>query len=303
MAKANRVLRSADGRRDCRVGRSALLSRSAILLLSLAMGSAGCGQNDTLTAPPPWSDAWVRTSGPGGGTVRALAVSGTSIFAGTDISGLYRSTNNGASWTAVNNGMNPPGSLRYVSAVAVSGTTVYAGIVNEGMYRSTNNGASWTAINNGLTGATVLALAVSGSSCMRGPLVAGWSLAEQRGSWTALALGGSTVYALAVNGNSMFAGSASGEAVRSTDEWATWTAVSIGVTNTPIVSLAVSGTNLFAGTEGGGVYRSTDDGASWTAVNNGLTGTAVRSLLVAGNNVFAGSHGGGVFNSTDNVAS
>jgi hypothetical protein len=40
---------------------------------------------------------WVQTNGPYGGTVRAFAVSGTNLFAGTDNGGV--STNNGTSWT------------------------------------------------------------------------------------------------------------------------------------------------------------------------------------------------------------
>ena len=54
--------------------------------------------------------------------VYALAFAGTNIFAGTG-GGVYLSTNNGASWIAVNNGM---GNLP-VYALLVSGTTLFAG--------------------------------------------------------------------------------------------------------------------------------------------------------------------------------
>jgi outer membrane protein assembly factor BamB len=47
---------------------------------------------------------WVQTNGPYGGMIISLAVSGTNLFAGIG-GGVFRSTNNGTSWTVVNNGL------------------------------------------------------------------------------------------------------------------------------------------------------------------------------------------------------
>jgi hypothetical protein len=41
---------------------------------------------------------WIQTSGPGGGIIRCLAVSGTNIFAGIG-NGVYLSIDNGTKWT------------------------------------------------------------------------------------------------------------------------------------------------------------------------------------------------------------
>lgn len=88
-----------------------------------------------------------------------MAFSGTSPFAGVSGAGVFRSTDNGSSWTAVNSGM-PSGE---VGALAVSGTSLFAGTV-WGVFRSTDDGASWTAVNTGLIDKRVQALAVSGTS-------------------------------------------------------------------------------------------------------------------------------------------
>jgi hypothetical protein len=61
--------------------------------------------------------------------VRALAVSGTNLFAGT-FGGVFLSTNNGTSWTAASTGLTNT----YVSALAVSGTNLFAG-TNGGVWR------------------------------------------------------------------------------------------------------------------------------------------------------------------------
>mgnify|MGYP002867510107 FL=1 len=66
---------------------------------------------------------------------------GTNLFAGTSI-GTYLSTNNGTSWTAVNNG-SAGGS---VYAFAVSGSNIFAATqaydLTGGLYLSTNSGTS-----------------------------------------------------------------------------------------------------------------------------------------------------------------
>ena len=73
---------------------------------------------------------WVQTSGPYCGLVSCLAVSGTNLFAGTGTDldapcdgGVFLSTNNGTSWTAVNSGLTNS----FVLSLAVSGMNLFAG--------------------------------------------------------------------------------------------------------------------------------------------------------------------------------
>ena len=90
--------------------------------------------------------------------VQALAVSGTNIFAGIYGNSVYLSTNNGTSWTALNNGSNPS----TVKAFAVSGTNIFAGSYGGGVHLSTNNGTNWTSVNHNLTD-----LNINASCCQR----------------------------------------------------------------------------------------------------------------------------------------
>jgi hypothetical protein len=86
--------------------------------------------------------------GRGGGPVTALAinpVTPSTLYAGTD-GGVFKSTDGGASWTAVNTNS-------YVQALAINPkipSTLYAG-TGDGAFESTDSGASWIAINTGLT--------------------------------------------------------------------------------------------------------------------------------------------------------
>src|SRR5271157_4921638 len=85
---------------------------------------------------------WVQTNGPFSGDVNAFAVSGGNLFAGTSV-GVFLSTNNGTSWTAIIVGP-------MVLSLAVSGSNIFAG-TNEGVFLSTNNGTSWTEVDSGIT--------------------------------------------------------------------------------------------------------------------------------------------------------
>jgi hypothetical protein len=65
---------------------------------------------------------WTPTSGPVGGVIQVLCAAGSGIFAGTSVGGVFRSTDNGTSWTPVNSGLTDP----YVMSLAVSGNNIFA---------------------------------------------------------------------------------------------------------------------------------------------------------------------------------
>ncbi|MBN1577827.1 MAG: hypothetical protein JW913_14800 [Chitinispirillaceae bacterium] len=80
---------------------------------------------------------WVSTGGPEGGHGYTFAVSGDTIFVGTDNSygdgHVYRSTDNGSSWTRVNNA--DANTITTVTALAVSGDNIFAGTYGNGVWR------------------------------------------------------------------------------------------------------------------------------------------------------------------------
>jgi len=75
---------------------------------------------------------WIQTNGPYGGYVSCFAVSGTNLFAGTWGGGIFLSTNNGESWTAVNNNLTN----LYVRSLTVSGKSLFAGTEGGGVILS-----------------------------------------------------------------------------------------------------------------------------------------------------------------------
>ncbi|MSR42032.1 MAG: hypothetical protein EXS10_09070 [Phycisphaerales bacterium] len=92
-------------------------------------------------------DTWA-ASGMVGVDVRCVSVVGTTVFVGTNGSGVYKSTDWGVTWSASNTGL----ASTNIRALESKGTTLFAGgQIGTGVYRSTNLGASWTLLAGGLT--------------------------------------------------------------------------------------------------------------------------------------------------------
>ena len=245
---------------NTRGNRSALGSRCAATIAALIAAWF-------LTSPTAAQcQRWVQAT-PDGGDIWSLAidpVTPSTLYAGTD-GALYRSTDRGANWTAVNTGS--VGEVVYSVVIdPATPSTVYAGI-SPGVYRSTDRGEHWTVLNTGLTDRSVNLLAID-------PV-------------TPSTLYAATFYSL----------------YRSTDRGDHWSEVRNGLTDNDVWSLAIdprTPSTLYAGTRSG-VYRSTDRGDNWTPVNNGLTELNVYSLAIdpeTPSSLFAGTRTA-LFRSTD----
>jgi photosystem II stability/assembly factor-like uncharacterized protein len=265
--------------------------------------------DSTNSVHPVVAPQWELTSMPWFGAIRSFAISGKSLFAGTDGGGIFLSTDNGNSWTAVNNGLT----TNYVYSLAISGTNLFAGTY-EGVFLSTNNGTSWIAKNKGLgsTNKFTYALALDGTNLFAGTYGCGIFLSTNNGtSWTPIynATGGVDflyITSLAVSGANLFAGCNRGDlgggVFLSTDKGTNWVPINNGLTNPLINSLFVSDTNLFTGCKFG-AFLSTNSGLSWTDISNDLRGWnwgGVTSFARGDTSLFVGTNGGGVFLSTNN---
>jgi len=74
---------------------------------------------------------WEQTNGPYGGLIHyLLAAPDGTLYAGTELGGVFRSEDGGNSWTRTCGFVNP------VRALAVLGTTLYAGTTGGGVFRA-----------------------------------------------------------------------------------------------------------------------------------------------------------------------
>ncbi len=230
-------------------------------------------------------------SSPYNTNIKALALNGDNIFAGTYGFGVSLTTLNSPNWIPVSNGiMNTD-----VRATIMDGGNLFAGTYGGGVFLSTDNGENWSWRSSGLTNMYILSFAGSGNNLFAGTN-GGVFLSTNNGlNWTSVSNSNMYVKSLAVNGSNIFAATSEGIFL-STNNGTSWTAISSDLPlNTSVYSLALNGTNLFAGTSNG-IFLSANNGSSWAPIYLGLS---IYSFAVRGTNIFAGTNSS-VYLSTDN---
>lgn len=253
---------------------------------------------------------WLSSPGPEGGSVTSFATSGEFLFAGT-AAGVSRSTDSGATWTPVNEGLTS----RSVWALAVCNELLFAGTYDGGVFRSGDNGGSWSPVNDDLTDTHVLALSAHGDLLVAGTLGGVFLTTTGGTTWSAAGPGMTDLHVrvLAFRENTLFAGTLGGGVFVSGDGGASWSPGNEALAGTSVLSLAFLGSRIFVGTYSG-LFLSPDNGNSWKLIDPGGTQpSAVRAdagmevqapktiyaLAVLGADVFLGMHGEGVFHTTD----
>lgn len=252
---------------------------------------------------------------PGERTINAMALNAPGhLFAGvanynfstsTSETGMFRSTNNGDSWSMINTGL----SNTDVRDVAVSSTNHIYVATAGGVFLSTNNGDSWSPVNSGITNTYMLSLAINASGhVLAGNFSGDIFLTTNNGSsWSKLKNTGREVRSIAINAAGQIFASTIGNGIyRSIDNGVNWTQVNNGLTNLAIQDLVISANGdiyaaSFAGMYGsgsysGGVFKSTDNGDTWSDFSGGLNGADVRSMVInSGGNLFSGTGRSGVY--------
>ena len=84
-------------------------------------------------------------------SVLSLIFSGTNLVAGTSAYGVFISSDSGATWNETGLGGTSVSSLALIPEETGSCTDLLAGDNAEGVFLSTDNGLNWKATNTGLT--------------------------------------------------------------------------------------------------------------------------------------------------------
>lgn len=263
--------------------------------------------------PASLSSPWLQTNGPYGGSITSLVLKNSdksvTLFAGTRTNGVFRSTDIGENWIAINSGLTNP----YIYTVFTDGNYIYAG-TDSGAFRSTNNGENWIAVNNGFGIKKVFrvyAFTFSEKYLFAGSNHSGVFRSSDNGeSWSEVNSGLSNlqVNCLLTYDKYLFAGTYGGVFV-STDDGNNWRTINEGLPNRLypnskslwlyINTILMSGDRLFIGTEEDGMYSSKDFGETWTPVNIDLKQVRVYSIIGNPSNLIVSTRNG-IFRSTNN---
>ncbi len=238
------------------------------------------------------------------GTLNCLAGSETTLFASANAPGLFRSVDNGRTWS--------PSGLEFTRVVSLAfrGTTLIAGTVESGIYISHDNGATWQPGNNGLhSTAYVLALTAEGRDIYASATLEDIYRFDGDTSWSVLAplpvtIG--TITSMAAINSTLVAGtSAYGTLFLDTDSpEAAWQQSAGLPDKAGVLSIFKNGTTLLAGIhttqvpspESNGVFVSADRGATWVKSDLSTPATAFAHY---NGTLYAGTVNSGLFTSTD----
>ncbi len=213
------------------------------------------------------------------------------VYVGVRDSAYYRSTDNGASWSA-RKYSSQPGS-QGTSALFVTPSGIVLASALSTVFRSTDEGQSWDS-----TGAFTATCFVMDTS---GEILAGSSGRMQKSTdtgltWHDAGLSTITSYSLACsNRNYLFAGTINGGVYRSTNSGFTW--ASTGIDGIGVYGVATFGDNVvYCATSGFGILKSTDNASTWDSSGTGMTGTYWGVVVSSNGDVFAvqrttGAHG------------
>jgi hypothetical protein len=122
---------------------------------------------------------WQKTAGPPGMSANVFYQRGNILFAGTSPNGVFKSTDNGVTWSAANAGIADKNVFSLIS----DSTYLFAG-TDSGVFRSKNNGKTWLPANAGIEQKFVYSFGFANGFLFAGT---GWGLyksANEGRTWT-----------------------------------------------------------------------------------------------------------------------
>lgn len=314
-----------------------------VLVCGSALASYSRAEAGNLGQATPLSlNQWTNL-GPDAG-ITSLAIHPTEpniIYAGGR-SGLFKSTDGGASWK--NTGLTNVSALviDYTNPnIIFAGTDGNSSAPGASLWKSTNGGTTWSdsklidwdisLLVMDPVSPTILYAGSGVRYSFEGGIVL-WKTTDGGGRWDGSrdSHGGLAYYGWAINPaepQTIYAPGdlyANGQMVdsglfKSTDGGASWNSTRLVHSSVSAVAIDFSNPDtLYAGTTANGsddftfrdLLKSTDAGESWLAINNGLgrllgTSSRISSLVIDPfdpNTLYAGTYGRGVFRSTDGGA-
>ncbi|MGE5456846.1 MAG: T9SS type A sorting domain-containing protein [Methanococcaceae archaeon] len=192
--------------------------------------------------------------------ILSFAAIDNNIYAGCDIHGVFLSTDYGANWKLINNGLTST----KIYALAANTDHVFAGTESNGIFVTTD-GENWSPVNNISPGLSISSLAVSGSTVFAGianDLTSSIYISTDNGAnWKPTSAPPNNMYTIVIKDSTVFAGSGGHGVYISKDFGKNWKTINEGLDEygwdqrTFVTSLNICGDYLIAGTRGNGLWR------------------------------------------------
>ncbi len=182
---------------------------------------------------------------------------------------VYRSTDNGANWTAISANVNGSSAVREM-AISKSNPSIMFASSSSSIFKSTDAGVTWVNVTSGLPSRTITSISVYPTDANQVFL-------------TFSGFGTNKVYKSASGGN-------------------TWTSISGNLPDTPVNDVFIypentGNPNTFFVATDIGIFVTENDGVNWFEISGGMPNTVVMHLDYSPSNQMlrAGTHGRGVY--------
>ncbi|MBX3674354.1 MAG: DUF4214 domain-containing protein [Burkholderiales bacterium] len=235
-------------------------------------------------------DTWTMLpAAPAPATILSLGINpGTpsQLYLGTALEGVYSSTDAGATFGTMNDGLTL--FVRGIAIDPVNPTVMYAASLFGGVFKSTDGGENWRSaglVNRVIHKVrldpsdrnTVYAATAGGVARSRDG-AATWTLLGQRTAFIS-----SLLFQADAGGGLLYVGGNNGGLYRSTDGGASFVGANVGLPAVNVMALARNGASgaLYALMQGRGLFASSDDGASWRRIlDPAFLGAEVTSFAI-----------------------
>ncbi|ASC73445.1 Xyloglucanase Xgh74A [Halomicronema hongdechloris C2206] len=202
---------------------------------------------------------------------------------------LFRSTDQGNTWSRLSNGLDNRFDFSSLDLSPVDPALLYLTSPGDGIYTSKDGGDSWQTVNQGLDSLDITWIQASATSSQVALAMTQDNQLYQTSNggnrWQkVLTASDATSLAYIPETPTALLGNAQGQLWRSDDQGTTWSAWSTLPQGEAIQAIAPSPNystdqTLFIATAESGIYQSIDGGASFTSLNQGLEDLRVREVL------------------------
>ncbi|MBS1902558.1 MAG: hypothetical protein JSS75_02520 [Bacteroidetes bacterium] len=210
-----------------------------------------------------------------------LLASDTDLIATVQFGAIYRSRDEGKTWTKI---VAPTLLNARINALERVGSTIYAATQGNGVFRSDDNCLTWTPINSGIGGDNlfVFSLAHVGKQLFAGTLRGAFVSSNAGATWDTVRTGipesfGPQAFALAPN--ALYAAVYGAGVYRYDLTTNVWSLVNTGLGEFPSTSVITAANGyLFTATDMLGVFRSDTTNAGWVRKTYGISNLSVYGL-------------------------
>lgn len=238
------------------------------------------------------------SSGLPGNLVSMVKYAGDKVwFCGLMVDGLYRTLDNGSTWTRYPDLVpNPMDNI--ITALSFDADTMFLATTG-GIFRNTKNGSGWQPVNSGI-GNTFSVLPVvlyknvpfTGANTVNAGV---YSFDRGKKQRLSMGLSKEEIYLLSVVGGQLYAGTVNADALKGAlykfrDSDSSWVSINSGLPAffQPTGILTIHDT-LFLSTKTHGIFTSADKGGFWGAYNKGFNDFLTTNLAHEANLMITGN--------------